>query len=66
MEKCNLIALIIDIINVLIVCGFVVETYVGFEEARTVKKFVLYGLAVIVGMTAFIYNVGRVVIVWLY
>lgn len=65
METSSLIGLIVDIFNTLILSGFVVESYIGLDEARTIKKFLMYGVAVIVGMMVFIYNAGRVVMVWL-
>jgi hypothetical protein len=65
METGSLIGLMVDIFNMLVLSGFVVESYIGLDEARTIKKFVMYGVAVIVGMMVFIYNTGRVVMVWL-
>ena len=57
---------IISIITVLIICGFAVKMYVEFTETYNKRKFVIYALALIVGIVTFIYNLGRTVILWLY
>ena len=57
---------IMSILTVLIICGFAVKMYVEFTETCNKRKFVIYGLALIVGIATFIYNLGRTVILWLY
>lgn len=66
MEILSLVDIFINIITVVIICVFVADMYVSLEETHSCKQFILYGLAVIVGIVAFIYNVGRVLIVWLF
>ncbi len=57
---------IVSIITILILCAFSVGSYVGMTETRSKNEFAIYTVALIVGVIALIYNIGRTVILWLY
>ena len=57
---------IISIITILILCAFSVGSYVSMTETRSKNEFAIYTVALIVGVIAVIYNLGRTVILWLY
>ena len=57
---------IISIVTILILCGFTAKMYVEFAEALIKRKLVLYTLGLIVGFVSFVYNLGRLLILWLY
>lgn len=57
---------IISIITILIVCAFSFGAYLVLTETWNKKEFAIYTVALIVGVIALIYNIGRTVILWLY
>nr|DAP27176.1 MAG TPA: hypothetical protein [Caudoviricetes sp.] len=57
---------IISIFTILIVCAFSFGTYLALTETWNKKEFAIYTVALIVGVIALIYNIGRTVILWLY
>lgn len=57
---------IISIFTILIVCAFSFGAYLALTETWNKKEFAIYTIALIVGVIALIYNIGRTVILWLY
>lgn len=66
MEALFNLELIINIITVLMVGGYIVEMYVGLTMTGNWKSFVFYAVVLVLGIVSFIYNMGRVVLLWLY
>ena len=57
---------IINIIIALIVGGFTIEMYVDLTMTANWKSFCFYAVVLVLGIVSFIYNMGRVVLLWLY
>lgn len=58
---------IISILTILILCGFTAKMYVEFTEVLIKRKLMcIITLGLIVGFVSFVYNLGRLLILWLY
>jgi len=57
---------IINIIIALIVGGFTIEMYVDLTMTVNWKSFCFYAVVLVLGIVSFIYNIGRLVLLWLY
>lgn len=66
MEALFNLEVIINIITALIVGGCTIEMYVNLTMTDNWKSFVFYTVALVLGIVSFIYNMGRVVLLWLY
>lgn len=67
MEIIIIIDRIISILTILILCGFTAKMYVEFTEVQIKRKLVcIITLGLIVGFVSFVYNLGRLLILWLY
>lgn len=66
MEICVVIDIFVNVFNLLIMTLFTVQMYVELTETRLRRKFLLYGVGFLLGMSCFIYDAGRVIILWLY
>lgn len=66
MEALFNLEVIINIITALIVGGCTIEMYVNLTMTENWKSFVFYTVALVLGIVSFIYNMGRVVLLWLY
>lgn len=66
MEALFNLEVIINIITALIVGGCTIEMYVNLTMICNWKSFVFYTVVLVLGIVSFIYNMGRVVLLWLY
>lgn len=66
MEALFNLDLIINIITALIVGGCTIEMYVNLTMTDNWKSFCFYVVVLVLGIVSFIYNMGRVVLLWLY
>lgn len=66
MEALFNLEVIINIITVLIVGGCTIEMYVNLTMTGNWKSFCFYAVVLVLGIVSFIYNMGRVVLLWLY
>lgn len=66
MEIRSLVDIFVNIFNAIIICSFVAEMQTGLVKANSLKEFIFYVVAIIIGIFVLIYDVGRVVIIWLF
>ena len=66
MEAIFNLEVIINIITALIVGGCTIEMYVNLIMTENWKSFCFYTVVLVLGIVSFIYNMGRVVLLWLY
>ena len=66
MEALFNLEVIINIITALIVGGCTIEMYVNLTMTENWKSFFFYAVILVLGVVSFIYNMGRVVLLWLY
>lgn len=66
MEALFNLEVIINIITALIVGGCTIEMYVNLAMTDNWKSFCFYAVVLVLGIVSFIYNMGRVVLLWLY
>lgn len=66
MEALFNLEVIINIITALIVGGCTIEMYANLTMTENWKSFCFYTVVLVLGIVSFIYNMGRVVLLWLY